>query len=68
MDATETALLVALGALGVGVAIGWHMRLSARKTRAAGAAPTAGALTAPGPSMNRFSKPIAASSSGCGCS
>lgn len=67
MDATETALLVALAALGVGVAVGWHMRLSARKTRAAGAAPTAGAL-ALAPSSNRFTRPIeSAGGAGCAC-
>ncbi|HEY7541611.1 MAG TPA: hypothetical protein VIF11_15810 [Methylomirabilota bacterium] len=71
MDATETALLVGLAALGVGVVIGWHMRLQAKQTRARGAAPTAPAKAELGPTMNRFSRPVSASSAssaGCGCS
>lgn len=80
MDTTETALLVGLGALGLGAFIGWHMRLSARRTRAAGAAPTAGAppvgkMIEP-PGQTRYTKPITssepspgvASSAPCGCS
>ncbi len=65
MDGTETALLVGLGALAVGVAIGWHMRLEQRKTRAQGAAPTTGAPALEAAPSNRFHMPVK-SSAGCG--
>jgi hypothetical protein len=70
MDTAETIMIVGLGALAVGVAIGWHMRLQARKTRAAGASPTTPAPKLEAAPANRFSRPVAssASSAGCGCS
>ncbi len=65
MDTTETALVVALGALALGVAIGWHMRLAQKRTRAAGAAPTA--MAAPVKVPSRYNVPVASSSSAeCG--
>lgn len=66
MDGGDTALLVGLVALGIGVAIGWRIQVKARQTRAAGAAPTtatgAKALASSAPS--RFSRPIGGA---CGC-
>lgn len=62
-------MLAGLGALAVGVAIGWHLRLSQRRTRAAGAMPTSssakGAIAAP--AASRFNKPVAGSGPSCAC-
>lgn len=66
MDGAETAMLVGLGALSLGVLIGWHLRLSQRRTRAAGATSTAGAGKAIAPAgPARFSKPVGGSNCAC---
>ena len=71
MDSTETALLVGLGALSLGVLLGWHLRLSQRRQRAAGAMSTIAAAKktagpgAPVQAANRFNKPVGGSNCGC---
>lgn len=66
-------MLAGLGALAVGVLIGWHLRLSQRRTRASGATSTASsaaaghqgkAIAPAGPT--RFTKPVGAAGT-CGC-
>lgn len=67
MDTAETLMIVGLGALAVGVAIGWHMRLEQRKRRAAGAAPTAPKPALEAASSNRFHMPVKSSMSSGSC-
>jgi len=66
-------MLVGLGALALGAAIGWHLRLEQRRVRAAGAMPTAAAapegqaIKAP-KIAGYFNVPIGGTGGGCGCS
>ena len=70
MDSTETALLVGLGALSLGVLLGWHLRMDQRRKRAAGAMPTSSSKAAPGAGAvvkaAHYNRPIGGSSS-CAC-
>lgn len=64
-------MLVGLGALALGAAIGWHLRLERRRVRAAGAMPTA-ATAAPeaikAPKVAAYFNVPIGGAGGCGCS
>jgi hypothetical protein len=64
MDSDEKCLVAGLGALALGVTIGWYLRVQNRRPRAAGASKPASASSADDVSLIHVG---GAATSSCGC-
>lgn len=69
MDTAEKVMLAGLGALAVGVLIGWHLRLERKRGGAVAAANSQALVKADAPAApSRYHIPVGGADAGCGCS